>query len=199
MEIPHYIDEYNYNMGGVDIADQHRQAYATQRKSMRNWLPKRYWMIDHACINAFKIGVYSPSGHWTKKQHRDFRDRLWQELFQFAEWSIERKHTDMLGDTRLQCSEVDHVYAKLSVIEGVCSWCSYETRLARAKSRTPSPKKCCFGSEIDPNIPCRVPSDRARRIWSGCSRCGVFLCGLGKHDCWYRWHGLQPPEQRSLA
>ena len=112
---------------------------------------------------------------------------------------MERKHIDMLGDTRLQCSKVDHVYAKLSAIKGVCSWCSYETGLARAKSRTPSLKRRCFGSEVHPNIPCRVPSGRARRICSGRSRYGVFLCGSEKHDCWYRWHGLQPPEQRSLA
>ena len=89
LEIPRYIDGYKYNMGLVDIADQHRQAYATQRKSMRKWLPKWYWMIDHACINAFKIGVYALDGHWTNKQHRDFKDQLWQEVFQFAECSTE--------------------------------------------------------------------------------------------------------------
>ncbi len=39
LAIPRYIDEYNFNMGGVDIADQHRAAYKTQRKVIRNWLP----------------------------------------------------------------------------------------------------------------------------------------------------------------
>ncbi len=55
LKIPRYINEYNYNMGGVDIADQHRAAYKTQRKAMRNWLPHWYWMLDHATFNSFKV------------------------------------------------------------------------------------------------------------------------------------------------
>lgn len=73
LEVPRYINDYNYNMGGVDIADQHRQAFKTQRKAMKNWYPSWYWMLDHACINAFKIGVHAPGKHWTKRQHKDFR------------------------------------------------------------------------------------------------------------------------------
>ena len=201
LEIPRYIDEYNFNMGGVDIADQHRQAYSTQRKSMRNWLPKCYWMIDHACINAFKIGVHAPGGHWGKKQHQAFRELLWQELFKFAEQSTESKQVAMLGDYRLQHSEVEHIYTKISAVKGTCAWYSHETRLARAKSRTPSPKKRCFGDEIDPNIPpSSIPSGRSKRTTYGCTKCGIFLCGWArpgerwqKSECWFRWHGLQRP------
>ncbi len=43
LAIPRYIDDYNYNMGGVDIADQHRAAYSSQRKALRNWIPTWYW------------------------------------------------------------------------------------------------------------------------------------------------------------
>ncbi len=39
LAIPRYIDDYNYNMGGVDIANQHRAAYSSQRKALRNWIP----------------------------------------------------------------------------------------------------------------------------------------------------------------
>ena len=65
--IPRYIDEYNYNMGGVDIADQHRNAFKTQRKALRNWVPQWYWMIDSATVNAFKVGVFAPGKHWTNR------------------------------------------------------------------------------------------------------------------------------------
>ena len=177
-------------MRGADIADRHRQAYATQRKSMRTWLPKWYWMFDPACINAFKIGVFAPGSHWGKTQQQDFRELLWQELFGFARAGIENKHTDMLAETRLEPS-LEHSYTKLSEIKGLCAWCSHQSHLTRAKSRTPSPMKRCFGTEIDPNI----PSGRAKRMLYGCSGCGVFLCGWKKHDCWYYWHGQQLPER----
>ena len=147
LEIPRYIDDYNYNMGGVDIADQHRQAYATQRKSMKHWLPKWYWMIDHACINAFKVGVYASGGHWKSNQHYDFRERLWQELLEFGRDSIKIRYTEMLGNAHLQNPQVEHVYIVLSPKRGPCAWCSNQVRFTTAKSRTPSPKKRCFGDE----------------------------------------------------
>ena len=57
LEIPRYIDDYNYYMGGVDIIDQHRAVYMTQRKALRTWWLLFYWMVDYMCINAFKIAV----------------------------------------------------------------------------------------------------------------------------------------------
>ena len=36
LPIPEFIDDYNYNMGGVDIADQLRSYYSTQQPSRRN-------------------------------------------------------------------------------------------------------------------------------------------------------------------
>ncbi|KAK3167315.1 hypothetical protein OEA41_010442 [Lepraria neglecta] len=112
LEVPRYINDYNYNMGGVDIADQHRQAFKTQRKAMKNWYPSWYWMLDHACINAFKIGVHTPGKHWTKRQHKDFRQLLYQELFAIA-WKAEvNKQTIMLGTKRLDPT-IYYSYIKL--------------------------------------------------------------------------------------
>ena len=196
LEIPRYINEYNFNMRGVDIADQYQQAYTTQRKSMRNWLPKQYWMIDHTCINTFKIDIYASCSHWGKKQHQAFRELLWQELFKFTEQSTESIQVAILEDYRLQHSEVEHIYTKISAVKGTCAWYSHETRLARAKSRTPSPKKRCFGDEIDPNVPSSTPGGRSKRTAYGCTGCGIFLCGWvrwQKSEYWFRWHGLQRP------
>ena len=96
-------------MGGVDIADQHRAAYKTQRKAMRNWLPHWYWMIDHTTINAFKMAVYSPAKTWTQREHRGFRVRLYQELFAFKEAAEEKKQLHKLGIERLD-PHVQHVW-----------------------------------------------------------------------------------------
>ena len=35
--IPHFIDKYNHYMNGVNIADQFRNYYTTQRVHLKNW------------------------------------------------------------------------------------------------------------------------------------------------------------------
>ena len=39
LPIPLFINDYNHFIGGVDIADQLRSYYSTQRTSFRNWYP----------------------------------------------------------------------------------------------------------------------------------------------------------------
>lgn len=193
LEIPRYIDEYNFNMGGVDIADQHRSAYKTQRKALRNWYPHWYWMLDHAIINAFKIAVYTPGNYWTKRGHKDFRELLWQELFQFQRRGDIARETSTLGSQRLDPS-IYHTSIKLSENQVVCAWCSHQLTLERSRSR--SPKKRSFGNEISANLPyVRPEGGRAHRTMYGCHGCQVHLCGVKQRDCWYRWHGV--PEDRS--
>lgn len=177
LEIPRFINDYNYNMGGVDIADQHRAAFKTQRKALRNWLPHWYWILDHTIINAFKLGRYAPGGFWTKKDHRDFRIQLYQQLFEFKLKGEKAKQATLLGTQRLEQPQ-QHTYAKLSPNRYPCAWCSHEKDVARSMSRTPSPKKRCFGDEIDPNIATNIPTGRCKRTMFGCVECGVFLCGF---------------------
>ncbi|KAF8241727.1 hypothetical protein K440DRAFT_527281, partial [Wilcoxina mikolae CBS 423.85] len=55
VDIPSAIDDYNHFKGGVDIADQYREAYFTQQTSRRNWLPLFYWLLDIAIINGFLL------------------------------------------------------------------------------------------------------------------------------------------------
>jgi hypothetical protein len=40
--IPCFIDDYNQYMGGVDLANQFRESYETQRATQRNWWPLFY-------------------------------------------------------------------------------------------------------------------------------------------------------------
>ena len=70
-------------------------------------------MIDSATVNTFKVGVFTPGKHWTNRQHRDFRELLWQELMKFSHQGEARKHTDRLPDERLYQSE-KHDYMKIS-------------------------------------------------------------------------------------
>jgi hypothetical protein len=42
LQIPRFIDDYNHYMGGVDLANQFREAYETHRPTFRNWWPLFY-------------------------------------------------------------------------------------------------------------------------------------------------------------
>ena len=55
LQIPCLIDDYNHYMGGVDLANQFREAYETHKPTFRNWWPLFYWLIDVACVNAYRL------------------------------------------------------------------------------------------------------------------------------------------------
>jgi Transposase IS4 len=55
LRIPYFIDNYNQYMGGVDLANQFREAYETHRPTFRTWWPLFYWLIDVAYINAYRL------------------------------------------------------------------------------------------------------------------------------------------------
>ena len=91
--IPKVIDQYNFFMGGVDIADQRRSYYHTQLRSCRNWYPLFFWLLETAIINLFilyrLIKLNSkpdesnlPNAPKPKKtlNHREFRELLYREL-----------------------------------------------------------------------------------------------------------------------
>ena len=55
LPIPRVIDDYNYFMGGVDIADQLRAGFSTQQRGVKPWRPLFYWLLDSTIINAFRL------------------------------------------------------------------------------------------------------------------------------------------------
>lgn len=72
LKIPKIDDDYNQYMGSVDIADQLRSYYSTQRVARRNWQPFFYWLLDTAIINSYRLARTNGS----KISHRDFRTSL---------------------------------------------------------------------------------------------------------------------------
>jgi hypothetical protein len=55
LRIPCFIDDYNHYIGGVDLANQFREAYETHKPIFRTWWPLFYWLINIACINAYRL------------------------------------------------------------------------------------------------------------------------------------------------
>ena len=67
LDIPIFIDDYNHHMNSVDLANQNRQPYDTQRISYRTWIPLLHWILDQAAINAYKLGIVAKT--WDKDDY----------------------------------------------------------------------------------------------------------------------------------
>jgi len=80
LPIPSFINDYNYHMGSVDIADQLRSYYSTQQRASRNWYPLFYWLLDTSIVNAYRLlrTLYPHQKSQTK--HYLFRERLANKL-----------------------------------------------------------------------------------------------------------------------
>ena len=60
LEIPEFIDTYNHFMNGVDMADQLRSYYSTQRTHFKTWKPLWHFLLDTTITNAYKIAHCRP-------------------------------------------------------------------------------------------------------------------------------------------
>lgn len=53
--IPKIVNDYKFNMGRVDVADQLCAICASHMPSQRTWMPLRFWMLDTCTTNAYII------------------------------------------------------------------------------------------------------------------------------------------------
>jgi hypothetical protein len=82
LRIPCFIDDYNQYMGGVDLANQFREAYKTHQITQRNWWLLFYWLIDIVCVNAYRLYQLSVKGKpLTRLQ---FRTELYCKLLSYS-------------------------------------------------------------------------------------------------------------------
>ena len=84
---PESVKLYNQYMGGVDLADQLRNAYSCSRKSAHKWYMCLFWFfLETSIINAFILMQespnHTPARNRTQRKlaHREFRLQLAKEL-----------------------------------------------------------------------------------------------------------------------
>ena len=92
LPIPVFIDDYNHYMGGVDIADQLRSYYSTQRTSLRCWYPLFFWILDTAILNAYLVGKQLHGSSYM--EHKDFREVLLTRMFEKSKEVLTQRKID---------------------------------------------------------------------------------------------------------
>lgn len=62
--VPTDINDYNTNMGAVDIADQQHSAYRTNLKRLLSWPPVLFWLRDVSLSNSYLTMASKHPGKW---------------------------------------------------------------------------------------------------------------------------------------
>jgi hypothetical protein len=174
LDIPAFINDYNHNMNSVDLANQHRQPYNTQRIAYRTWIPLLHWILDQAAINAYKIAIISKTLPKNKLSHLKFQRRLYQRLLDYSK---------LMDHQPLQLQLWKEPGPHNWVVRPVrqrCAMCTEEERLKEIliqhKDRRTALLKGITNSQVK-NI---------NKSQSGCGFCDIALCKTG--SCFQDWH-----------
>jgi Transposase IS4 len=167
LPIPRFIDDYNQYMGGIDLANQYREAYETHRPTCRTWWPLFCWLIDVACINAYKLHqLHAVSMSTRPLTHLQFRIELYCKLLGYSQRAKLQSLRVELGGKRVFNPDFQHLHYWEKRRKGTCAWCSYQSRCQKVLGKA-------------------VKGTVKRSTW-GCSFCNVSLCQEGR--CWARYH-----------
>jgi hypothetical protein len=182
MPIPRLIDDYNQNMGGVDIANQFRQPYETHRTTHRVWFPLFYWLIDAMIVNAYRLQYLyqKEQGVPNKKlpSQLGFREALYKRLFAFQGRSLKRSFSESLPSIRTN-TMVQHTIVRRPTKQR-CIWCRYMNGQERKKHAADVLNGVTHAS-VD-----KVAGKRGTQTAFGCGTCNVALCTKG--PCWNEYH-----------
>ena len=178
-------------MCGVDIADQRRSYFTTQRIHRKTWKPLWHFLFNTVTSNCFLLSSYTPTDCRASRTdgHKQFLINLRNALF---ERSIrKRKEPTHEHPPRRSTDDIiwvptaQHKLIKLTDKEAQCSACieagrhTQVQRMGRRKTL----------SDLSPNTT-RKPRDskewerrgRAPRTCFGCSICKIPFCR--KDECW---------------
>ena len=171
LEIPRFIDDYNHHMGGVDLANQFREVYEAHRATQRNWWPLFYWLLDMACINAYRLYLLHTNDQ-RPLSHLQFRIKLCQKLLAYStKAQLTQLYID-LGGKRLFNSDLPHIHFwKKLPKRSCCVWCIYIGKQQKV-----------LGKPV-----LTLPG----RSYSGCDFCNVSLCR--EKECWANFHQSHVP------
>ena len=188
LAIPNYIDMYNHFMNGVDVADQLRSYYNTQKSHWKSWKALQHFLLDTTITNAYLQAHSTPdrlqAEHWTHQTHRSFRTRLINQLFDQSERLQKSAHTaQSLEELVHRTAPRDHGYLqKLGNIPCNCVPCR---NAGRRTSRLQPIRKPLEELSVNTVMVVRKQRKRRERIprtRQGCKLCQMYICDHKR--CW---------------
>ena len=163
---PSMIVDYNQNMGGVDLTDQHLSYYSLTTRRTLKWWKKLFWRFVDICVLNSWIIYKSNFPDSTINSHRLFRIKLVQELVQplltlrssptCPPYLRTKGREPVSTDIRLLGKHFSYKHSKRQR----CAVCSQKISLTTGKTKD-------------------------KKTQNYCPKCNVFLC-LG--ECFELYH-----------
>jgi hypothetical protein len=191
LPIPSFIYYYNCYMYGVDIADQLRSYYNTQRIHRKTWKPLFHFLLDTVLGNCYQLSSYKPLDHRAgrKDTHKQFRKDLRYALFERL--SRNRKQYTQEPPPRRSTNEIkwyltkDHKLIRLWTKPHNCSACietGRKTQLQRRGRRKALAELSSNYTKKSRDSDNWKRPQRTPRTQFGCSVCQIPFCR--KDECW---------------
>ena len=182
LEIPEFIDMYNRYMNSIDVADQLRSYYNTQRTHRKNWKSLWHFLLDTTITNSYLIAKHTPERPWVYGQkqsgHYEFRKKLALQLFEQSE-RLSKIRTPMrsLQSKMRHTSRVKHGEQPIK-IGGFknCDVCLYK----KNKQTKQRPKRAGLSelalTSVRVNGGQRQRANQYPRTLYGCKECRIHIC-----------------------
>jgi hypothetical protein len=176
----------NYFIRGVDIINQLRAYYSTQRIALRSWYPLFFWILDIAILNAFLIG--RKLNYEKYIIHKEFRVALWETLFSnslYADSAHGLAKFYPLDTSLMPCVfrpktsiAIESPTTELPTEgEGEYKWKTLRKWLYCYNCIVINTRKRrIFGEEISSNSTTKPKRIRPKQSIWGCNICDVVLC-----------------------
>jgi hypothetical protein len=191
--IPQVIDDYNHRMNAVDISDQMRASYSTQRRQYRTWKPLFFFLFETALINAYKIGLEQRLLSQDSKNSGHFLYREQLALQLMAEEREKRAALQSVPAKNKPTGNGEHMTGHFTMEDGCkgtmeklglnpknCKACT----AARRSCQTRNPlQEVSLNSVLQSgSVSKQASRDKLPRSTFGCSKCKIILCQQMK--CW---------------
>ena len=180
--IPQFINAYNHFINGVDLANQLRSYFNTQKTHRKTWKPLWHFLLDIAIINAFIVYASNPQQPWGSHRknalHRDFRRELVIGLNNNSE-RLTQAHirTGPLSNYIHQAHREEHKLVRLSETAQRCRAYTAAGRRVGETVRKPATKRKVLGElSTDMVLKGKLAGRRVPRTRWGCELCHISLC-----------------------
>ncbi|KAF2812029.1 uncharacterized protein BDZ99DRAFT_259902 [Mytilinidion resinicola] len=171
-------------MCGVDIADQLRSYYNTQKIHCKTWRPLFSFLLDTVITNCYKLSSYQlPAGRGGRKDtHLQFREDLYVQLCKASQQvrRQRRPRNDRKGTNDVIWRPVaEHKLVRLWKKPQNCSACIEAGR--KVTNKLIEARKPLADLSVNTTKKLRCSQDwkrpnRCRRTRYGCSVCSIPFC-----------------------
>lgn len=171
-------------MGDVDIANQLRAYYKTQRIHFKTWKPLWHFLIDTVIVNSYRLSSYHDRTGY-KYSHKQFRMDLRDQFFKRSAQRPRTRSTLPHKPPNIIWAPVaKHKQVELDGKQHVCAACSE----AQRESEVPYFGRRKPLADLSVNTTMRSRDGdwqrrkRPPRTLYGCSVCEIPLCATAR--CW---------------